>query len=233
MSSTKLAATPNQLPMVPEQLDAQLAFCDKLSKSGLIPAALQGNPGNVLVVLLTGQELGLKPMQALRTIHVVEGKPTLSASLMAALCQTSAVCELFQIVEQTRTGCTVMAQRKGDPKPTEYTFDQEDAKDAGLIGKQNWRKYPKAMYLARAQSMAARGHFPDIVAGIYDPDELDDSPPANPVNMPNAPVMDPTTEASPVDNSKVTVDIPGPEPKATVADGPPGPTAEVFPVGPK
>ena len=69
----------------------------------------------------------------------------------------------------------------------EYSFEEEDARTAGLLGKENWRKYPKNMYFARAISGAARTFCPDVFVGsVYTEDELD-SPVSNVIDAEDAP----------------------------------------------
>ena len=48
----------------------------------------------------------------------------------------------------------------------------DDAKRAGLVKKDGWQFYPKAMLRARAITAGLRAVAPDIIAGIYDPEEL-------------------------------------------------------------
>ena len=46
-------------------------------------------PEEAAFLLMTGRELGLSPMQSLRGIYVVSGKPVLSADLMVAAVRRS------------------------------------------------------------------------------------------------------------------------------------------------
>lgn len=61
-----------------------MEFARVMAVSELIPSALRGKPGNVLAVILFGQEIGLGAMQAMNNVHVVEGKPVMSAELWRA-----------------------------------------------------------------------------------------------------------------------------------------------------
>lgn len=157
-----------------------MALAKQLATSGLIPRALQGKPGDVLVVLLTGKELGLGPMQSLRGIHVIDGKGVLDAALIVGLVMKHRdLCEYFRLVESTDAAATYEAKRAGHPAPVTLSFTIEQAKAAGLAGKQNWRNFPAAMLRARASTALARALFPDLTAGLYDPDELGhERPPA-------------------------------------------------------
>lgn len=157
----------------PDALGGAMSLAKQMAQSTLIPKALQGKPGDVLVVLLTGKEFGLGPMQALRGIHVVEGKAVMAADLMVGLCVARReVCAFFTLVESTAHKATYRTQRVGAPAPVEMTWTIEQAKAAGLAGKNNWRAYPDAMLRARCASALARVVFPDLLAGTYDPEEL-------------------------------------------------------------
>lgn len=157
----------------PDQLSGMMKAADQLARSSLIPGPLRNKPGDVLVVLLTGREFGIGPMQALRSIHVVDGKPTMSADLMVGLCLARReVCEYFTPVESTAQRATYKTKRTGSPEVS-LTWTMEQAKAARVTGKDNWQKYPDAMLRARCASALARAVYPDLLAGTYDPDELD------------------------------------------------------------
>lgn len=140
--------------------------------TSLIPKALQGKPQDVLLVLLKGAELGLKPLQALSEIHIVDGKAGVSAKLKMALCLQRPECEFFVMVSSTAEKAVYRAKRKGAPEPVEYSYSIEDAKRAGLTHKQNWQNHPAAMLRARCSSALADSLFPDLVQGVMTHDEL-------------------------------------------------------------
>jgi hypothetical protein len=120
---------------------------------------------------MAGHELGLSPMSALRTIHVVKGKPVLSADVMAGLALSSGLASYFRCVESTAQVATYETHRKGDPSPVRLSFTIQQAQQAGLAGGDNWRKYPDAMLRARAKAALARDVYPDALAGCYTEDE--------------------------------------------------------------
>lgn len=125
-----------------------------------------------LLLMMTGKDLGLSYTQALCTFHVIEGRPAMSADGMVAICLGSKLCEYFRTVESTPESCTVETKRVNCPA-ARLTFTMNEAKQAGLAGRGNWNKYPAAMLRARAKSALARDVYPDLLAGIYDPDEID------------------------------------------------------------
>lgn len=142
---------------------------------GFVPRALEGQPHAIAAAILTGQELGLGPMESLRSIHVVEGKPTLSAELMLSLAIRAGVKHKW--TENTNLAASIRLSRAGQEADT-FSFTMEDAKRAGLTGKQNWRKYPSAMLRARCLSAALRAYCPDVLGGsVYVEGELEPDEP--------------------------------------------------------
>jgi hypothetical protein len=151
-----------------------MTVAKQLAESALIPRALFKKPGDVLVVLLTGAEFGLAPMQAIRGIHVIEGKPVLSADLMVGLCLSRKdICEYFRLIESTKQKATYETKRVGsEPVPMTWTWEQ--AVNARLTNKDNWAKYPDAMLRARCASALARAVYADLLGGCYETDEGDE-----------------------------------------------------------
>ena len=136
----------------------------------------QKSAADALWVIATGRSLGLDPVTSLRGIHVIKGKPVLSADLMAGAALRHPDCIRFQVVRMDATGATVEVLRKGWEEPSTYSFTMEDAKAAGLTNNPTWRKFPADMCKARAISRAARAAFPDAILGVYVTGELEDEP---------------------------------------------------------
>jgi len=156
----------------PQNIPEALVLAGHAVKSRLFSGA--STPEAALVILLTGRGLGMDAMSSLRAIHVIDGKPTLAADAMIGLCLRSKLCEHFETIESTPLTCTVEAKRVGRPA-RQLTFTIEDARRAKLLDKgekSGWAKFPAAMLRARAKSALARDVFPDVVMGIYDPDEI-------------------------------------------------------------
>ena len=131
------------LGLVPRDVGEAYRLAQAFAQSGMFAVR---SPEACLVILMTGMELGLGPAQSLRSIFVVEGKPTLSAQLMVALCKSRRdVCEYFTCVESTDQGATYETKRVGEPRPQRMAFTMEDAKRAQVVGKGNWSKFPAAM----------------------------------------------------------------------------------------
>lgn len=159
----------------PAALTQAERLADQLSKTGLVPDALRGKPGDILVTFLTGLELGLSPMQSLRGLHVIKGKAIMSAQLQVALVMRSPTCKYFRPVETTDERATYETLREGYPEPTRLTFTIQQARQAGLFASNaNFTKYPAAMLMARASSALARAVYPDLLLGVYEESEADE-----------------------------------------------------------
>jgi hypothetical protein len=118
---------------------------------------------------MQGRELGLQPMQSLRGINVIKGKPTVAADLMGALVQShpSGVCEYLLLTESSATRASYETRRKGAPRPVTMSYTMEQARTAGNAGKDNYKLHAEAMLRARALSAICRAVYQDIVYGLY------------------------------------------------------------------
>ena len=158
-------------PPSPGEWEAMKQQASVIARSGLAPRAVS-KPEQVLVIALKGRELSIPPMQALSQIHIVEGKPTLSAELMAALVQRAG--HKLRVLETSSRKCVVEGVRADDPgHPSRVEWTIEDARAAGVANKGPWKSYPAAMLRARAISALCRFAFADVLMGAsYTPEEL-------------------------------------------------------------
>jgi hypothetical protein len=109
-------------------------------------------------------------MASMTGVNIVMGKVSISAGLMAALVRRSKRYD-YKIEVLTDQACTLVFTDNGQVV-YENTYTLEDAKRAGLLGKDMWQKYPKDMLFARCISNGARRVCPELVTGVYTPDEL-------------------------------------------------------------
>lgn len=142
-------------------------------RSGMLPSSIKSAEA-AAIIALKAWELGLPPMMAFSHIHVINGKPTLSAELMQALAKKNIPGLLINILESTDKIATVEIRRpeRGE-LPFKMSFSIIDAERAKLLAKDVWKQYPKAMLWSRAVSAALRAKCPDALMGVsYTPEEL-------------------------------------------------------------
>lgn len=170
----------------PQNYNEAMQMAKTLAGSSLLGALK--SPEAVFMVMATGAELGIPPTAALRSVHIVQGKPVLSADLIVAVCLRSPLCEYFTCTKSTPAEATYETKRRGSG-PVSNTFSLDDAKQAGLAGKDNWKNYGRAMLRHRAAAELARMVYPDLVLGIYAEEEM--------VNVGPAPVTQAEETARP------------------------------------
>ncbi len=159
----------------PRNLAEAMEFANIIAKSDMVPKDYINKPGNVLVAVQTGAELGLKPMQSLQGISVINGRPSIWGDAMRALVISHPEFEDLQEDKQD-THCTVTLKRRGRSAVVS-TFSMEDAKKAGLAGKTGpWQTAPRRMLQMRAFAFAARDLFADALKGIKSIEEMRDYP---------------------------------------------------------
>ncbi len=160
----------------PTNIEQAVSLAKTLFASGLLPRAVN-KPEAAFAIIVAGRELGLTAFQSLRGIHIIEGKPTLAADTMLALALQSDKCEYFQCLDTTAEVAMYETQRRGAPGPTRISFTMNQARAAGVTGKDNWRKYPDAMLRARCIAALARIVYPDVFMGVYETDEVQQEEP--------------------------------------------------------
>lgn len=143
-------------------------------------------------------ELGISPMLGLSAIHIVEGRPTLSAAMLAALMKRSGYS--WKILAHTEEECRLEI-RMGGESLGECGFTLGEAKSAGLLSRPNWSKHRRDMLFARAISRAARWFAPEVALGVYTPEELGGDENAaqeyEPISEPPPPPISPPPQIAP------------------------------------
>lgn len=168
-------------PSTFEILPMAIELAKHVHATEFVPAALRNSPERVTAAFLRGHELGLEPMYSLNAVYVVQGRVGLYAETLRALINRAG--HEIWTEDASITSCTVAAVRRGTTRTLKVTYTIEDAKRAGLENKENWRKAPADMLMARASARMARWHFPEIMLGLPAVEELEDGfefePPAD------------------------------------------------------
>ena len=159
----------------PRNFEQALTFSDYLADSDMVPKDFKGRPGNCLIAMQWGAELGLKPLQAMQNLAIINGRPSLWGDAVIALVRASPLCE-FVLESDDGDTATCRVKRRGEPEQSR-TFSTADAKTAGLLGKAGpWTQYPKRMRQMRARAFALRDVFPDVLRGLPIAEEVMDMP---------------------------------------------------------
>lgn len=160
-----------------ENLSGAYRYAQYAIKSQLVPRGFD-TPEKVLICWQHGAELGLKPMQSLKSICVINGRPALYGDAVKGICLNRGVVEdwqeHFEGADDTLTAiCKV--KRKDIPSYQEGRFSVADAKAAGLWGKDTWKNYPKDMMMHKARKRAA-AMFADVLCGLPVLEDIEEVP---------------------------------------------------------
>lgn len=155
--------------------EASLAYdmATKLAATSFVPASLRGKPGDIAAAILAGSELGLKPMATLKSIDIIQGSPALRAHAMRGLVQAKG--HAIELVESDDTHCVMRGRRAGSETWQTVEWDIPRATRMGLLGKDQWKKQPRTMLVARATGEICRLIASDVLHGMpYVAEELGD-----------------------------------------------------------
>jgi hypothetical protein len=167
----------NAFSLAPRNFDEAQRFSKALAESDLAPKDFKGKPGNILIALQMGAEVGLAPMAAIQNIAVINGRPSIWGDAALAIVMAHRDYE-FHKEYYEGTGENRMAvcevKRKGHDLHT-VRFSVADAKRSKLWGKEGpWSNYPDRMLQMRARGWAIRDKFADALRGLNIGEEMQD-----------------------------------------------------------
>lgn len=165
--------------LTPRTLDEAMQFAKLISDSDICPKDFKGKPGNVLVAVQMGAEVGLPAMQALQNIAVINGRPSIwgdaAIALVMAHPEFEGIHEELKGEGDNRIGYCIIRRKGMEPQIKKFSVD--DAKKAGLWGKVGpWTQYPERMLQLRARGFALRDVFSDALKGLITREEAEDMP---------------------------------------------------------
>lgn len=213
------------------------AIALSLAQTSFVPKEMQGRPDLVTAAILTGQELGIDPMASLRSIDIIQGVPAMRANALRGMVQAAGH-EVWTDDDCTETRAIVYGRRKGSEHVQRSTWTLDRAKNLGIAGRDNYKKQPGAMLVARATAEVCRLIASDVLLGMpYAVEELDGSdsgdssdskakaskPAARKRTAQRKPLPDP--ETPPLEEP----DKPEPEPQQDVPAEEPAPEPDVDP----
>ena len=161
----------------PKTLDEAMRIATLISESDMVPKDFKGKPGNCLIAMQWGADIGIPGIQALQNIAVINGRPSIWGDAAKAVIIGRSDCEDIQEFfegEGDALMAVCVAKRRGK-SPVTSKFGLADAKAAGLLGKQGpWTQYRNRMLMMRARGFALRDAFPDALRGLSIAEESQD-----------------------------------------------------------
>ena len=129
------------------------------------------NPAEAFTLMVLAQANGLHPAKAAERYHIIQGRPAMKADAMLAAFQEAG--GSVKWIKRTDTEAKLWLSHPNGGE-LEVTWNMERAKNAGLAGKDNWKKFPAQMLSARCVSEGVRALFPACLCGMYTPEEVQD-----------------------------------------------------------
>ncbi len=153
--------------IVPVDFNEMQLVARAMATSGFFQDTKQES--QAIVKVLAGREMGLGPFASMTGIHIIQGRPALSANLIATLIKNDPRYN-YKVLQLDEKACSIDFYENGE-KIGNSTFTLEDAKKAQT---KNLDKFPKNMLFARAISNGAKWYTPGIFGGnpVYTPEEL-------------------------------------------------------------
>lgn len=191
-------------------------YANYIVSSGLAPQCFK-TPEAVLIAVQYGAEVGLKPMQSLQSISVVNGRPGLYGKALPGIVLQHGILEQFkEWTEGEGEGLVAVCEvkRKGMETVRVEKFSAADAKKAGLWGKSGpWSQYPKDMLKHKARARAFNALFADVLCGLPVLEDIQDLPPPRRTETPAQPINDPLIKRATetVTAEVMSADVPGQE----------------------
>lgn len=155
-----------------KDLAAAYQFGEALAKTSFVPKDFRGKPEEAAAAILLGDEVGLSPMQSLRSVYVISGTPAMYARAMVALVLSHG--HEVWTEEDTPAKVTVCGRRRGSDRVEKSTWTTERARTAKYTSNPKYQSDPQAMLYARASSDVCRRIAPDVLLGLaYSVEEME------------------------------------------------------------
>lgn len=122
-----------------------------------------------LALMLLAQAEGRHPMICAKEYHIIQGKPSLKSDAMLSRFQNAG--GKIEWISRNDKECSAkFSHAQGGELTVSWTLER--AKQAQLLGKDNWTKFPTQMLSARVISEGVRAVFPAVLDGMYAPEEV-------------------------------------------------------------
>lgn len=173
----------------PEGMNQLVRFAELMSQSkATVPKHLEGKPADCLAVTMQAAQWGMNPFAVAQKTHVVNGTLGYEAQLVNAVVSSSSLLATRlnyrwsgdwsnvngKTDKSPNLTVTVSAVLKGEADPRELTISMAQA---GVRNSPLWEQDPRQQLAYLCTKRWARLHAPDVLLGVYTPDELQETAP--------------------------------------------------------
>ncbi|HAX2424644.1 TPA: recombinase RecT [Escherichia coli] len=173
----------------PEGMNQLVRFAELMSqRKATVPKHLEGKPADCLAVTMQAAQWGMNPFAVAQKTHVVNGTLGYEAQLVNAVVSSSSLLATRlnyrwsgdwsnvngKTDKSPNLTVTVSAVLKGEAEPRELTISMAQA---GVRNSPLWEQDPRQQLAYLCTKRWARLHAPDVLLGVYTPDELQETAP--------------------------------------------------------
>lgn len=162
--------------LVPNSIADALQLADVMAKASLIPAHLQGKPGDCLLIVMQAQRWGMDAASVAQSTSVVHGKLCYEGKLVAAALYAMGAVEGRLKYEFSGNGDNRSVKVTGRPRGAGVDQTVDGTVANWKTANEQWKKQPDDMLVYRGTRQWARRYAPEALLGVYTPDELEDAP---------------------------------------------------------
>lgn len=156
-------------------------MAQSLAQSNVVPQTFQRNPANCLIAIEQANRLGMSPFHVMQNLHVIQGRPSWSASWIIAMVNRFGGFDMELQYEEKRDkdgkafSCQCWTTKNGR-RVDGIVIDMDMARAEGWTAKNGskWKTMPQVMLRYRAAAFFARMNCPEITLGMYSKEEAED-----------------------------------------------------------
>jgi len=160
----------------PTNMPEAMALANLMAGAKLVPTALQKSPADCLMVIMQAKRWNLDPFAVAQECSVIQGKLMHSGKLVAAVINSRGGLTQRLSFEYDGEGdkrtITVSGQLRGEPEPRTVNVTLKEARTPNKV----WQTQPDQQLMYHGSRVWARRHTPELMLGVWSPEEFDDGP---------------------------------------------------------
>lgn len=160
--------------LVPSTMGEAMQLANMMAGAKLVPAALQKSPADCLMVIQQAVRWQMDPFAVAQECSVIQGKLMHSGKLVAAVINARGNLAARLSFEYEGTGdartITVSGRLHGEAEARTVKVQLKDAKTANRV----WQTQPDQQLMYHGSRVWARRHTPELMLGVYSPEEFDE-----------------------------------------------------------
>lgn len=158
----------------PVSMGEAMKLAEMMAGAKLVPAALQKSPADCLMVVMQAVRWQMDPFAVAQECSVIQGKLMHSGKLVAAVVNARGNLDErlsfgYDGQGENRT-ITVSGRLQGETAPRTVKVRLGDAKTSNKV----WQSQPDQQLMYHGCRVWARRHTPELMLGVYSPEEFDE-----------------------------------------------------------